>query len=496
MNRLVLGVVAGIAAAALAVPAAQSPRAVAPTVARKPPTYAWPWALPSNPPRVDGGYTLAWDVNHLDLNGLALNADWAPRTDALPVIVPTCLHPSSQSGSTCDGVPGADRANDWKLSVCRVAGSPFPGHVNWAPATVTGYVSWGNLADDGDDNLFFEPTSGAGLTHANHLIDDDPRRPYIELEFASYETISRMSTSHWSKLRDAIDRWASEPIDSSEIDAVLNASHPGLPSRAVVTGLFGLDCEHGCPSEIHPVYGLAIEANDSPDDNTWILFARNWGNEGFCSRTTHLADTDHLTIALPGLSAGEPTITSVEVATANPNTEAPTVSVQNDHSVVVDFTLPAPSDAELVEFVMHLKWSKARNATRALAESRPRPRPAVTRVQRNKAVADLEHISAGLGRDAQIVDSAKRSRAPSSRDAIARTSPRSATIQMLRREFVRASPTLRPLVGGAPRTLARLQDQAEENDRKMIQAACAAGGGRLPGLSVVDSARVCQQVGR
>ena len=58
--------------------------------------------------------------------------------------------------------------------------------------------------------------------------------------------------------------------------------------QAVVIGLIGYDNEHGARDtgarvELHPVWGLAIKDDSNPDDITWAIFARNWGNEGFCS---------------------------------------------------------------------------------------------------------------------------------------------------------------------------------------------------------------------
>jgi hypothetical protein len=63
-----------------------------------------------------------------------------------------------------------------------------------------------------------------------------------------------------------------------------------------------LDCEHDCRSEVHPVDGFAVEASDHADDNVWVMFVRNWGNEGFCSQfdhQMHFAD-NKITLMLPG----------------------------------------------------------------------------------------------------------------------------------------------------------------------------------------------------
>src|SRR3954452_1014379 len=153
MRTVLCGIVVSVALASgfgVATSLDQPPQAPV-TEAAAPVTYLWPWTLPANPPAVDSGYALAWDAANLDPNGLPRNPDWSPRDDTtLPTIRPSCMHPSAGLSSTCDQVPGTDRAKGFNLAICRVAGSPFPGHVNWGPATVTGGLSWGNLADDGD----------------------------------------------------------------------------------------------------------------------------------------------------------------------------------------------------------------------------------------------------------------------------------------------------------------------------------------------------------
>src|SRR5262249_10919289 len=59
--------------------------------------------------------------------------------------------------------------------------------------------------------------------------------------------------------------------------------------EVIVTGLFGIDAEHMSSrllnAEIHPVYAMAVRTSDPPavDSDTWVLFARDSANEGFCS---------------------------------------------------------------------------------------------------------------------------------------------------------------------------------------------------------------------
>jgi hypothetical protein len=460
--------------------------------------YVWDWGPPTSQPQVDQAFTLAWDTNHLDLNGLALNPDWSPHpSGGAPPIIPTCMHPAGNSSSTCASVPGADDGRGIKLAFCKTAGSPFPGHVNWAPSTVTGVASWGNYNDDGDYNLFLEPSKAAGLTSINSSIDGTPARQYIELEFDASETMARMATEAWTNLRSAVDEWASEPVDSSRIDALLNVNRPGAPSRAVVTGLFGLDCEHGCPSEVHPVLAVAIESNDAPDTNTWMIFARNWGNEGWCSHETHLANTTRLTILLPASLSGPPSLVSTEFASTSPQTPVPSVVFQPDRSIAVDFTLPSPQAAELVELVLHLKWTGTPNAVRSQEPAASQTRRPFTRSERNQALdQNLEHYFAKQARTPSAGAAAQsRSFLPSASFAAAplKNTIRSVSITPTLGSFRATVSQSRAATSSTSGNLRRLRARRAANDKRLILATCRASNQRLPGLSAVESRQACRQ---
>jgi hypothetical protein len=211
----------------------------------------------------------------------------------------------------------------------------------------------------------------------------------------------------------------------------------------------------------------------------------------------HLADTTHLAMALPALTSGEPSLVSTEFATSDVNAPAPSVALQNDRSVVVDFTLPAPAEAGLVELVLHLKWSDGQG--RALQQS-PRSRAPFTRVQRNRTERpDIEHYVASLApgakpRSLRAALSTEAARAQ--RMATLRTARRSVSIAMSHGQFVPERPPVRAQPATSPppsRTLNRLQALGDDDDRRLLQALCRASGNRLPGMSSADSAALCQQ---
>jgi hypothetical protein len=57
---------------------------------------------------------------------------------------------------------------------------------------------------------------------------------------------------------------------------------------AVVSGLVGLDCQHGCKTELHPVYAIAIkESTDPSNSETYAILARTSGGEGVCGEHQH-----------------------------------------------------------------------------------------------------------------------------------------------------------------------------------------------------------------
>src|SRR5262249_47681169 len=146
--------------------------------------------------------------------------------------------------------------------------SKVHGHVNWTPATAVGRLTWMSLADDWDYNFHFFPDGDSGLTANNeHIVTDRGDKRYIELEFDSRETIDNFRTKWWTDLASAVRTGT-----DADVQRLLNASQPGAASQAIVYGLFGLDCEHACQSEFHPVYALGFETDDRASDNTWAMF--------------------------------------------------------------------------------------------------------------------------------------------------------------------------------------------------------------------------------
>jgi hypothetical protein len=137
---------------------------------------------------------------------------------------------------------------------------------------------------------------------------------------------------------------------------------------AVMTGLLGLDCAHSCGSELHPVWVFALRVNDSPNDETWAMFVRNWGNEGFCGDQEHYLDLQTIRIRLPWRAgATSVAVQKAEFLTNNSQVTGPSLEPVTNQSVSVVFTLPPPEAHARVNGVLHLQWSGAAVAARAQA---------------------------------------------------------------------------------------------------------------------------------
>jgi hypothetical protein len=256
-------------------------------------------------------------------------------------------------------------------------------------------------ADD-DYNVNLVPPGGEGLTASSG--------GHIHSEFDSDETIDNFHSTWWNSFHDAVDRG----------DADARAMIDG--KFAIVIGLAGLDCEHSCSMELHPVYGLAIHLNDDPLDDTWAIFVRNWGDEGYCSRHQHPLNTNEIAFLIP-----QPSATAVQLNAAsiflNNNTvvtiSPPTLALAK--GAVVRFELADPQKQESINGELHLTWTLAPGAMRVpVAGGAARPTPSGTkegdveeRLEELNKHLSTEARRAMLAKIAQPVTLPKAPRAPS-----------------------------------------------------------------------------------
>jgi hypothetical protein len=179
----------------------------------------------------------------------------------------------------------------------------FIGHVNWFPITIEGRVA-GTVHHErySDDDYDFSLTCDGQI--APTCSQEDSLylngRPYMHVEFDSDETIDHFGTDAWVDLRANVDSGTVETASRHFV------------GHTIVTGLFGLDGEHRLKSELHPVYAMATRLDENAgdlDDEVWLMFVRNRGDEGGCSSRIWDGGFQDYTFRLPWREG----MTSVEV---------------------------------------------------------------------------------------------------------------------------------------------------------------------------------------
>jgi hypothetical protein len=250
-------------------------------------------------------------------------------------------------------------------------------HENWAVVTYAGAAKWVEHSTWGNDNF------GADDDY-NILISRDDQSGYTEdnpngvlTEFDSDETIDHFVTPWWKAFHTAVDH--------SNADAEYKLTLLGKPSYIIEVGMMGLDCAHYCGSEIHPTYALAVHVKNEPGDDQWAIFARNWGDEGFCA-VGQVVDSDLTTIYLtlpwyPGASATTPVVKDDSVFKKNgENIQVKTFpqfsesgSVGQPAGFVVELDLGDAAFGPLVHGELHLQWNMQGGATSARAATTEEP---------------------------------------------------------------------------------------------------------------------------
>jgi hypothetical protein len=248
--------------------------------------------------------------------------------------IPDC---TDQAGADTLNLPADASVNNIGCTAGAVAEGGFSGHINWFPITLEGIAGAadGNIDDDWSTSVSYEGRGGS--LYYDHVAEKP--RTYVHSEFDSDETIDNFSSSEWQSARQAVDArgdakdlydsipWqcANSHLNEADCSALADTEYNNLQAaidtvtqrfggHAIVTGLFGIDGEHGEKSELHPVYAFASNpcvnaAFDSghhvcaspnpPGDDVWLIFVRNRGDEGFCSGDIWSSGFDDYTFRLP-----------------------------------------------------------------------------------------------------------------------------------------------------------------------------------------------------
>ncbi len=331
---------------------------------------------------------LVW--TNCDPNGFPLNPRWRSQVNdnGLVPSAPSRLCPA-----------GIQSCTSWPLSYDNPGLIFAPalcdsGHVNFFAATYSGPLSWEDKSHQGTDddyNYRIEPPNDAGgLTTLGEMVNG------FEIEHDSDETIDHFQSPLWTQFHARVR------ADNTA------AQHYLSGKTAIVTGLFGLDCGHpDCSSELHPAYAMAIDMENSDlGDDKWAVFARNWGNEGYCSSDQHNLSIDRLRLLIPWL-AGATSVTVLPAtqfhmyssAGKHPVVLTPRVVYARSEGVLVEFSLPDASNQVGFDGEVHLKWQLSQTyrgtiATRsAMISQRQRP---LTRVETDKPEDRLAAVLARM----------------------------------------------------------------------------------------------------
>jgi hypothetical protein len=331
---------------------------------KKPQTWT---PAPAYVPATGKDFDLTW--SNTDANHSPEDPEWAPQQQAPANVPPVKNSPCDQSSkqpydAQCSDQSGKlvqDTGRGLTGLACNLFGdsSSINGHVDWTVASVHGSLGFLNFADDWDYNLLLLPDSDAGLTGNNNVLPNGSQK-YIEVEFDSRELEDRFRTQWWRDFA-SLARAGAQAGDFTAVDGHLH-SGSGYAYGSIY-GLFGLDCEHGCRSEFHPAYAVAVQVDESKDSNLWAIFARNSGDQGFCSHLDHRLDLggQAMQVLLPYKSSKPPSAIAIKesatsAAPETPGQWCPRFTFSADQGEVVEIPLPPPDAEGLTEVVVQFSW--------------------------------------------------------------------------------------------------------------------------------------------
>jgi hypothetical protein len=461
------------------------------------PQHAW---TPLPPAKGQPGKEFDLEVTPTDYNGSPQNPAWISETEGRrPPWSERCARTPFESACTSQK-PSLDSAQFPNILICSFElASKLKGHANWTVASSVGDLLWLNFAADRDFTFMFFPDGNTGLTSRNSDSKDlaeGPPRPFIELEFDSRETVAHFRTDWWVKFAEVVRRHRS----GLKIQEFLNPSSSGTAVRSVVYGLFGLDCEHKGQSEFHPVYAMAIEVDPTPLRNKWVLFVRNWGNEGFCSSLDHRLDLPDgkLRLTLPRRGT-RPTVDASATQFASTRSRVPFPEVAfdkvegNEGQIVLTFALPPDTERVDAELVLTLQWPEltpkppitpGRPTMRLLStavaalSAQPPQRPESPERYLERAIAQARLSREELDRRMAVA-------VPAIPNVIQRVPTPVMVV-----DFVRPAPS--PMARPRGRLALALSADKAARDGVLIDALCQATGGAPPHFNGRDVSEMCR----
>ena len=443
----------------------------------------------------------------LDHNGLLLNPSWSWEqwpanqgqspsgsmchdfSDRHTVAgIPTYLQPYFADCTDQTDENNVDRPQGLNSNLCGwrkggpFATGSFVGHVNWFPVTMTGQARWGEhlsfpLGDD-DYTFNFYPD----WPHNQLLLAG---RDALHVEFDSDETIDNFQSDEWKDLHKAVD--GDTTVSPSKL----------FDGTTILTGLFGLDGEHDLKAELHPLYALATlrdfnHYEDNPSDEVWLMFARNRGDEGFCSSQLWDAGFEDYIVRLRWREG----MTSVDVdrskshfvgseGTSGPDYMIVPPGSADTEGVYVIFHLGPAASSPFMEGTVHLIWKGIPtkvigNPTNIITGTAVARVPVVPQATAAKEVSEVNEIEHTLQKTASQLTKEQRQAVTTARPPI-RARPGlhqlpPGTVQIVSAVPRNVRPTEPHAIKAGPATT------RNNRDRALVKALCATTNNAPPGL--------------
>lgn len=362
------------------------------------------------------------------------------------------------------------------------------GHHNWVAGTYEGTVFWNDKSSwiaDGDYNFRLVRPDDAGMTVENR-IKSGPNRKSMKLEFSSDETINHFETPWWDRFHKAVDD------NFSAANSMVVGPDGNAGTFGIVSGLIGLDCPHTCASELHPVWAMAIKVKHDPADETWAVFVRRFGNEGFCSNHQHYLDdllNDTYTFRLPWRQGATAVAVNPETTFESRLGQATgSLGVAQGQGVLLSFTMAVPQilrPGEMVNGELHLRWTVPPGgglhgpldgtlvATEGRDSGRP-PRPTLE-VREDEPEDRLGRLFAAMTPAQRQTLEARAPRPPVARERVVLRLPVPTQLASLPIRVARAR-------GPVARAVA--DPQKATSDRQRLDALHAIYGAEIPGFPI------------
>jgi len=395
-----------------------------------------------------------------------------------------CGNGDPYSGSCTTQPTSADRGHLCNQGTLGI----LDGHHNWVAGTYEGTIFWNDKSSwiaDGDYNFRLVRPDDAGMTAENRF-KAGPNRKSMKLEFSSNETINHFETPWWDAFHKAVD------TSFGAANAMVVGPDGIAGAFGIVSGLIGLDCVHACESEIHPVWAMAIRVKSDPADETWAVFVRRFGNEGFCSNHQHYLDDlpdDTFTFRLPWRpGATEVGVHPSTVFESRLGQATGGLAVAKSQGVLLSFTMAVPPNpllpGEMVNGELHLKWTvppggtlhPPLGGTLAMSTGGPPPQPVVEQPEEGPEDR-LGRLVAAMTPVQRLKIAVKAPQPPVARQrAVLRLAPP--------RQI--ASLPIRVARARGPVTRAVPDPQKEAQDRQRLDALHAVFGNEIPGFPIPE----------